>query len=274
MDTDDVLVVNSTMDGGGIDDDADGDDATTDDAPILHRADNIENITGTDQKDWIDGNASANKLVGLAHNDVLKGMGGDDVLEGGAGRDTLGGGAGDDTLDGGDGNDALNGGLGRDILTGGTGNDKLSGNVESEAADESRDVFVFCLKDGTGVDTITDFDGHDDSSTTVYTTVDGIDSHDVIDLSDYDLTAADLVKLISVSGTDTAVTTDDQISIDLTGHGGGIIIIDDTSLSALSIGGDVAADPPAAITVAELSYDENPMDINGDGDYRDVFIDV
>ena len=104
--------------------------------------------------------------------------------------------------------------------------------------------------------------------------VDGIDSHDVIDLSDYDLTAADLVKLISVSGTDTAVTTDDQISIDLTGHGGGIIIIDDTSLSALSIGGAVAADPPAAITVAELSYDENPMDINGDGDYRDVFIDV
>ena len=272
--TDTDMVVNNNT---AIDDVPDTDDAADDEdaneaagAPILHRADGIENITGSDQRDWITGNASNNTLMGLGHNDTLSGMDGMDVLHGGGGRDVLGGGTGDDTLDGGDGNDTLNGGTGRDILTGGAGNDKLSGNVEGATTDTSRDVFVFCLKDGTGVDTITDFEGLDAAAD--YTTEAGIDSHDVIDLSDYDLTAAELVTLISVSGTDTPATTDDQISIDLTDHGGGIIIIDDTALLALSTAGAVAnAD---AITVAELSYDDDPMDINGDGDYRDVFIGV
>ena len=250
----------------GIDDDADNDPDTTDDAPILHRADGIVNITGSDQRDWITGNAGDNTLMGLGHHDTLSGMGGMDVLHGGGGRDRLDGGAGNDTLDGGDGNDTLNGGDDRDILTGGAGNDKLSGNIEGQPTDDNRDVFVFCLKDGTGVDTITDFEGLDAAAD--YTTEAGIDSHDVIDLSDYDLTAAELVRLISVSGTDTDATTDDQISIDLTGHGGGIIIVDDTALLALSVSGAVADN--GAITVAELSYDDDPMDMNGDGDYRDV----
>ena len=210
--------------------------------------------------------------MGLGHNDTLSGMAGDDTLHGGDGRDRLDGADNDDTLDGGDGNDTLNGGNDRDILIGGAGNDKLSGNLEGNPTDDDRDVFVFCLKDGTGVDTITDFAGIAAGATTDYTTEAGIDSHDVIDLSDYDLTAAELVQLISVSGTDTTDTTDDQISIDLTGHGGGIIIVDDTSLLALSRGGAVADN--GAITVAELSYDDDPMDINGDGDYRDVYINV
>ena len=77
------------------------------------------------------------------------------------------------------------------------------------------------------------------------------------------------MSLISVSGTDTPATTDDQISIDLTGHGGGIIILDDTPLLELSKTGAVAT-VVSEITVAELSYDDEPMDINGDGDYRDV----
>ena len=274
--TDTDMVVNNNT---AIDDVPDTDDAADDEdaneaagAPILHRADGIENITGSDQRDWITGNASDNMLMGLGHNDALNGMDGNDVLHGGGGRDVLNGGVGADTLDGGDGNDALNGGDDRDILIGGAGNDKLSGNLEGNPTDDNRDVFVFCLKDGTGVDTIADFDGIAAGATTDYTAETGIDSHDVIDLSDYDLTAAELVRLISVSGTDTTDTTDDQISIDLTDHGGGIIIVDDTSLLALSRGGAVADN--GAITVAELSYDDEPMDINGDGDYRDVFIGV
>ena len=258
------------------DTDADDDeDANEDDgAPILHRADGIENITGSDQRDWIDGNASANTLMGLGNNDMLDGKEGNDTLDGGGGRDTLDGDAGNDTLNGGAGNDTLNGGAGRDILTGGAGNDKLSGNVEGSTTDSNRDSFVFCVKDGTGVDTIADFDGISGGAP-VYTTAGGADSHDVIDLSDFDLTAAELVRLISVSGTDTADTGDDQISIDLTSKGGGIIIIDDTALSALSkTGANPSAGAGGPITVAELSYDDEPTDYNGDGDYRDVYDNV
>ena len=273
---------------------ADGDtnrDGTVDadDAKILHRADGIQNIIGTGQRDWIIGNSladdtgttdvdeaetTANTLMGMGGRDTLTGGAGNDTLEGGNGNDTLNGGAGNDTLNGGAGNDTIHGGDGRDTLTGGAGNDKLSGNVEGATTDTVRDVLVFCVKDGNGVDTVTDFDGVDAGAGAVdYTATTGLDSHDVIDLSDFDLTPEELVGLITVAGADTAGVDDDKISIDLTDHGGGIILLDDTALVELSKTGAVAS--AAEITVAELSYDVNgPMDINGDGDYRDVFENV
>lgn len=268
----DTTDTDMAIDGDDIDD---NDDSTTDainadgDATILHRADGIENIIGTDQRDWIDGNGSANELWGLGGHDILDGMEGNDTLEGGAGRDTLEGGAGSDTLNGGDGNDALNGGAGRDILTGGAGNDKLSGNVENTPTDSVRDIFVFCVKDGNGVDTVTDFNGIE-SGAVDYTATTGIDSHDVIDLSDFDLTPEELVGLITVARADTDAPTDDKISIDLTDHGGGIILLDDTALSALRKTGSDGTPSAVEITAAALSYDDSPMDYNGDGDYYDV----
>lgn len=56
----------------------------------------IENITGTQFEDDVNGDTGAN---------VLKGLAGYDFLAGGAGNDTLEGGAGEDTLEGGDGID-------------------------------------------------------------------------------------------------------------------------------------------------------------------------
>lgn len=281
-------------DDNGVDVDTDGDgDTDNDDAKILHRADGIQNIIGTGQRDWILGNSiandtgtagvdeaetTANTLWGMGGRDTLTGGAGNDTLDGGAGNDTLNGRAGNDRLDGGAGNDTMNGGSGRDILVGGAGNDTLSGLREGAAADTAdtgtdlRDIFVFCVKDGNGVDTVTDFDGIDTGTDTTgetyYDTATNIDSHDVIDLSDFDLTAAELVELITVTGADTTGTGDDKVSIDLTGHGGGIILLDNTPLLGLSKTGAVASN--SEITVAELSYDDDPMDYNGDGDYYDV----
>ena len=92
----------------------------------------IENITGSDQNDWLTGNDDANRLVGGA---------GDDRLEGGADADTLEGGLGADTLEGGADADTLEGGLGADTLEGG----------------EDADTYLFNAGDGT--DTIIDDGG-------------------------------------------------------------------------------------------------------------------
>lgn len=57
----------------------------------------IENVTGTDFKDTLAGDAGANTLVGLLGNDSLKGNDGNDALDGGDGTDVAVGGAGTDT---------------------------------------------------------------------------------------------------------------------------------------------------------------------------------
>lgn len=55
----------------------------------LDTCSSIENVTGSNFKD---------ALIGDANVNVLRGMDGDDMIEGGAGGDTLDGGAGSDTL--------------------------------------------------------------------------------------------------------------------------------------------------------------------------------
>src|SRR4028119_1630733 len=77
--------------------------------------------------------------TGGSGNDTLTGTEGNDLLNGRRGNDSLIGNAGNDTLIGGNGKDTLTGGLGSDTLTGGNG----------------QDIFVFA--DGSGIDTITDF---------------------------------------------------------------------------------------------------------------------
>lgn len=64
-------------------------------------------VRGTNQPDWLEGEAGRDRLTGLKGSDLLAGRGGRDVLFGGDGADTL---------DGGSGNDVLVGGRGKDIF--------------------------------------------------------------------------------------------------------------------------------------------------------------
>ena len=133
-------------------------------------------------------------LTGSAHNDVLAGDRRDNVIDGGAGDDILygGPGGGDDIMLGNTGNDRLFGGQGRDRLDGGTGDDRLTGG-------HGRDIFVFAP--GHGVDTITDI----------------ANSLDRIDLSAFGLSGYD--DLTITSGTD-------GVTIDLSAHDGGTILLE------------------------------------------------
>jgi Ca2+-binding RTX toxin-like protein len=103
-------------------------------------------------------------------------------VNGGAGNDDISSGSADDFLVGGVGDDVLNGGMGDDQLLGGTG----------------ADTFVF--EGAAGDDIVLDF----------------VSGTDTIDLSDYDLTFADLT--IEQSGGNTVITADgiDDLSITLT----------------------------------------------------------
>ena len=106
----------------------------------------VENVIGSQFKDYIYGDGNNNKLEGL---------GGDDTIFGGRGKDTIDGGEGDDQLLGEDGNDQISGGEGRDVLFGGDGNDALYGG-------DGQDT----LNGGDGADFI---DGGDGDDTADYT---------------------------------------------------------------------------------------------------------
>lgn len=74
-------------------------------------------IAGTDEGDYLVGDAGANTIWGGAIADTVLGLDGDDTLIGNRGRDTLDGGAGNDTLSGRIGGDTLIGGDGIDTAT-------------------------------------------------------------------------------------------------------------------------------------------------------------
>jgi serralysin len=59
---------------------------------------NIENISASNFSDTLQGNAAANRLMGLDGDDVIYGLAGNDFLEGGLGNDTLIGGTQADTF--------------------------------------------------------------------------------------------------------------------------------------------------------------------------------
>jgi len=80
----------------------------------------------------VDGN---NDVSATETRDVIEGDAGDDTINGLGGDDELLGGFGDDILSGGDGDDMLDGGYGSDILDGGAGDDLL---VAASDAGEQR----------------------------------------------------------------------------------------------------------------------------------------
>ena len=162
-----------------------------------------------------------NVYTGTPYPDNLKGGAGDDTLDGGVGNDKLDGKAGDDSLDGGAGDDTLKGGAGDDTLDGGAGDDTLDGGAGNDtmSGGAGHDTFEFAA--GHGNDTITDFtDGEDLIDLTQIT---GIDAFD-------DLT-------VTADGT-TAV-------IDLSGHGGGEIRLENVAIANLDEDDFSFYEPPA-----------------------------
>ncbi|WP_417210007.1 LamG-like jellyroll fold domain-containing protein [Antarctobacter sp.] len=85
----------------------------------------VENLTGSDNADWLWGDDGANRLDGRASNDVLRGLGGNDSLISGRGTDLMLGDAGNDTLvaTGVDYDPTDPSTIGRKLFVAGTGND-------------------------------------------------------------------------------------------------------------------------------------------------------
>ena len=79
---------------------------------------NIENVNGSLNDDWIEGDGGGNWLTGGSGNDSLFGGDGDDTIWGGNGDDIIYGGNGNDRLESGNGNNELHGGAGDDRLIG------------------------------------------------------------------------------------------------------------------------------------------------------------
>ncbi|WP_137156340.1 calcium-binding protein [Rhizobium sp. FKL33] len=200
-----------------------------------------DDIYGTEKKDTLTGTSSAERIYGLADDDTLSGFGGNDTLYGGAGDDTLYGGAGNDNLFGGadndllmggDGNDTLDGstgkdkiygGAGKDKIYGGTGDDLVSGDAGNDtltggAGDDTlsggkgADTFVFIEEIGTNKEIVTDF------------TATG-SSHDVIDLTDFDIGSfKELKALMDDSGKNVAIEFE----------GGGTIVLKNLEIDDLT----------------------------------------
>jgi len=94
---------------------------------LLQGNDSAQTIIGYATNDVINAGAGDDWVSGAGGNDTLIGMDGDDTLNGGRGDDALYGDDGNDTLQGESGNDTLVGGSGDDWMQGGTGDDFLSG---------------------------------------------------------------------------------------------------------------------------------------------------
>ncbi len=155
----------------------------------------IENVTGSNFNDAIQGDGNANIIRGLNGNDFIEGAGGADTLEGGNGIDGLiyatsnarvvvdllnntasgGHAAGDvisgfENLAGSSYSDILSGTNGANIIEGGEGNDAINARNGNDTIDGGRgndvltggsgfDTFVFStFDDNTGTDRIMDFD--------------------------------------------------------------------------------------------------------------------
>lgn len=99
-----------------------------------------------------------------------------------------------DILNGGAGADVIDGGIGMDTITGGTGNDTMTGGLGDD---------VFALADGSGADTITDFDTGDDNGDGVYN--DQLDVTNLTDSSGNPVNAWDVV--VSDDGSGNALLT-------------------------------------------------------------------
>jgi Ca2+-binding RTX toxin-like protein len=101
-------------------------------------------LSGTNERDLLDGENGDDEVHGLGARDTLLGGYGNDVIYGEPGRDFLVGKGGDDVLYGGDGDDKLlHGGAGEDVLYGGDGNDELDGSDRARAPQRDK---LYCGK--------------------------------------------------------------------------------------------------------------------------------
>ncbi|MEZ5792121.1 MAG: calcium-binding protein [Nitratireductor sp.] len=147
-----VFLASNTVSGG----DADGDTVT-----------GFENVTGSDQVDYIYGDANSNTINGNGGADWLYGGDDHDTLNGGAGADLMFGDAGGDTMNGGDDGDYMWGGTGPDTMHGNDGVDWMRGEEDEDLlyGDAGDDVLIGGAGDdqmygGFGTDT---FYGEDDN---------------------------------------------------------------------------------------------------------------
>ena len=92
----------------------------------------IENVTGTNNDDFIIGDNSDNTLKGAGGADEIYGINGDDFIDGGTGDDFIKGGSGNDEIDGGADDDTLYGEGGEDEIIGGLGDDTVYGGSEND----------------------------------------------------------------------------------------------------------------------------------------------
>ena len=143
----------------------------------------IENVTGSNFSDTLEGDFGDNVLQGLDGDDTLYGDRGDDTLHGGIGNDALSGGDGSDVMNGGEGDDTLIGGNGIDVMNGGEGDDTLIGGAGIDTAVySSSNVADYLFTKNNGVVTIAAING----------ATDGIDT----------LTDVEFVRFGGIGGTD------------------------------------------------------------------------
>ena len=152
------------------------------------------------------GSAEGDIFVDIEH--VRGSNFGDDILVGNSSDNRLLGENGNDQLRGGDGDDYLNGDRGDDVLIGGGGNDIMAGETGA-------DIYVFAP--GHGDDIIYHF-----FSTT---------NIDLIDLTAFGLSGFDDLSISSVMN-DSSI----DVSIDLSAHGGGTILLKDFDITYLDAG--------------------------------------
>ena len=204
----------------------------------------VENVGGSDYPDVLIGDDGDNALVGAAGADRLDGGDGIDWifydfsdtgvtvdLEEGTGQgghaegdvivdvedirgsdyaDVLIGDNGSNYLDGLDGNDELRGNGGDDWLYGNAGDDRLEGGGGADRlyGNEGDDTFIFGA--GHGDDRILDFTSGEDQ----------------IDLSAFGLSGFEELTISSIS---------DSLEIDLSGHGGGTILLQNFDMADLDM---------------------------------------
>ena len=171
-DTLDGGIGNDTLDGGegsdtaSYENDANGVNVdlffgtATDGSGDTDRLISIENISGSQFADRLEGNGLENTLSGNGGNDTIYAYNGNDVVNGGEGDDILSGGNDDDIINGDAGNDVLRGDAGNDEIFGGEGDDQLLGHEGNDTLHGG--IGNDDLRDGVGDDEVFGGDGNDE----------------------------------------------------------------------------------------------------------------
>lgn len=177
-------------------------------ANYIRGADGADTITGGDRFNDVNGNKGDDVIIGRSQTgDWLLGGQGADQIDASAsgGRNILNGNMGVDTVTGGAGADTLRGGQGDDVIHGGAGADLIFG-----------DLGVNGISGGAGADTF-----HNGAGA----------ARDVV--ADFNLAEGDRVQ-IDASLTYAASQVGGDVQVDVSN--GGVIVLQNTSLSALGTG--------------------------------------